>query len=88
MGRYKESRIEKYIANWDKITEILSEMPSSDEIKDMLALVGLDVNELVETYGEKKIEEAVLYAKDLKDRYTILWMYYDINGDKNEPCKS
>ena len=87
MGRYNESRLEKYIANWDKISEILSEMPSSAEIEEMLSLVGLDVQELVDTYGEKKINEAVLYAKDLKDRYTILWMYYDINGDKDEPCK-
>ena len=26
---------------------------------------------------EKKIEDAVLYAKDLKDRYTVLWLYYN-----------
>lgn len=23
---------------------------------------------------------ALLYAKDLKDRYTVLWIYYDLLG--------
>ena len=29
-------------------------------------------------YGEEKIRDAVKYAKDLKDRYTVLWLYYFI----------
>ena len=24
------------------------------------------------------IDDALLYAKDLKDRYSVLWMYYDL----------
>ena len=32
----------------------------------------------METYGEGKLAEARLYAKDLKDRYTVLWTYYDL----------
>ena len=27
-------------------------------------------------YGKEKIADALLYAKDLKDRYTILWLNY------------
>ena len=26
----------------------------------------------------KKIADAISYAKELKDRYTVLWMYYDL----------
>ena len=27
-------------------------------------------------YGEEKLRDAVLYAKDLKDRYTVLWLFF------------
>ncbi len=47
----------------------------------MLALcekVGLNYETYTSLYGDKKIADALLYAKDLKDRYTVLWMYYDL----------
>ena len=47
----------------------------------MLALcekVGLDYADFYSLYGEEKIADALLYAKDLKDRYTVLWMNYDL----------
>lgn len=28
--------------------------------------------------GKEKIQDAIWYAKDLKDRYSVLWMYYDL----------
>ena len=34
-------------------------------------------------YGEEKIQDAIHYAKDLKDRYTVLWMYDDLSGAEN-----
>ena len=27
-------------------------------------------------YGDKVLDDAVLYAKDLKDRYTVLWLAF------------
>lgn len=42
--------------------------------------VGLSYREFRGLYGEEKLEDALLYAKDLKDRYTVLWMYYDLLG--------
>ena len=29
-------------------------------------------------YSTEKIENALWYAKDLKDRYSVLWLYYDL----------
>ena len=66
----------------EEIKNILSQMPSSEEIKQMLSVVGLDIEEFYKFYGEQKIEDAMLYAKDLKDRYTVLWLYYDLFGDR------
>jgi hypothetical protein len=55
-------------------------MPGSKEIEHLLALVGLDMQTFHALYGKEKIENAVLYAKELKDRYTVLWLHYDLFG--------
>ena len=80
LGTYERSRLPVYKENYESIKAVLSEMPSAKEISQMLKLAELDVNELVTLYGKEKILSAVKYAKDLKDRYTVLWMYYDLFG--------
>ena len=85
VGNYTAERINVYRKKEAEIREILAQMPKADEIKDMLSLAEIDVSEFYEMYGEKKIKDAVLYAKDLKDRYTVLWFNYDTGGGyKNE----
>ena len=44
----------------------------------MIAEVGLCYDDFKKMYGSEKIQDATLYAKDLKDRYTILWLYYKL----------
>ncbi len=80
VGNYKNDRTQKYLANQDKIKEILSAMPTGDQIEEMLSRVGLDMKEFYKLYSDEKIENAVLYAKELKDRYTVLWLNYDFFG--------
>ena len=50
----------------------------------MLSIVGLDMGEFYTLYGKEKLLGAILYAKDLKDRYTVLWLYYDYFGAEEE----
>ena len=83
VGNYKKDRMAVYSAKESQIRKILSEMPSSAEIKRMLSLVGLDTEEFFALYGKRKINDAVLYAKDLKDRYTVLWLNYDLFGGES-----
>ena len=52
----------------------------AEEIEKMLAAVGLDKAEFHKLYSDKKIADAILYAKELKDRYTVLWLHYDLFG--------
>jgi hypothetical protein len=40
--------------------------------------IGLSYDAFTALYGEKKVSDACLYAKDLKDRYSVLWMYFDL----------
>ena len=47
-------------------------------MKYVIISVGLDIHSFETTYGQKKIQHAIWYAKDLKDRYSVLWMYYDL----------
>ncbi len=82
VGDYTADRINVYLEKEAEIKEILSEVPSYEDIFDMLDLVGLDMKEFYALYGEERIKNAVLYAKDLKDRYTVLWLNYDLFGDK------
>ena len=81
VGNYANNRINIYLEKEKEIKKILEEVPSSEDIYDMLDLVGLDVNEFYKLYGKEKINNAVLYAKDLKDRYTVLWLNYDLFGE-------
>ena len=82
VGNYKADRLGVYKQKEAEIKEILSEMPSPDKIKDMLKLAEIDMDEFYKLYGDEKIKNAILYAKDLKDRYTVLWLYYDLFGGK------
>lgn len=78
LGWYEVDRVSVYQAKWDKIKDVLSEVPSSEELTAYLTSVGLDIAEFEKMYGEEKIQDALWFAKDLKDRYSVLWMYYDL----------
>ncbi len=82
LGTYKRDRLSIYKKNEREIRQILAQMPSAKRIEQMLDLVGLDIGEYYSLYGEEKIKNAIKYAKDLKDRYTVLWLNYDIGEAK------
>lgn len=80
MGWYEQDRLPVYREKWEQIMEVFREVPSSEKLTEYLNSVGLDTAEFVKMYGEDKIQDALWYAKDLKDRYSVLWMYYDLNA--------
>ncbi len=75
-GVYNENKISVYKEKWNEIREILEDAPSEDEVVSYLESVGLDISDFEKMYGAKKLENAKWYAKDLKDRYSVLWLYY------------
>ena len=75
-GVYNEDKISVYKEKWNEICEILKDAPSADEITAYLNSVGLDISDFEKMYGSKKLENAKWFAKDLKDRYSVLWLYY------------
>lgn len=84
LGWYEMDRFFTYQTKWKEIKEVLQEAPSSEVLEAYVSSIGLDITEFKKLYGEKKIQDALWYAKDLKDRYSVLWMYYDLLAGKNE----
>lgn len=77
-GWYDEDWYSIYAEKWPAIKEVLSEAPSSEEMTAYLKSIEMDVAEFENLYGREKIETALKFGKDLKDRYSVLWMYYSL----------
>ncbi|MBR6572479.1 MAG: sn-glycerol-1-phosphate dehydrogenase [Clostridia bacterium] len=84
IGNYKADRRDIYKQKETEIKQILAEAPTAKGIQEMLSLVGLDIKEFYALYNKEKINQGILYAKDLKDRYTVLWVNYDYFGEERE----
>ncbi len=78
MGWYEEDKMPVYKEKWEEIKAVLSEVPSSEELLSLIKSIGLDIKDFDSLYGEEKIKNAMLYAKDLKDRYSVLWLYHTL----------
>ncbi|MBR5231366.1 MAG: sn-glycerol-1-phosphate dehydrogenase [Clostridia bacterium] len=73
---YEKDRKAQYALLWPEIVHILSECPTSEAIAQMFLDAGYDMTAFEKMYGTKKIHDAQLFGKDLKDRYSVLWLYY------------
>ena len=71
-GRYDNPVFDKYLDNWDKVLEILAECPTADEIRTMLTDAGIDLSAFRKLYDKNRIENGMWFAKDIKDRYSVL----------------
>jgi len=81
-GSYGIDRMDVYKSKEKEIRNILAKMPKSEDIQNILALADIRMDDFYEMYNSDKVNNAVMYAKDLKDRYTVLWMYYDFMAGK------
>ena len=62
-------------ADWDAIRACLDEAPTAEEMNAIIESIGLYYKDFEAFYGTSVIEDAVAWGKDLKDRYTVLWLY-------------
>ena len=69
---------------WPRIREVLEEVPSSAQLTAYAQSVGLEMADFENTYGQEKIRNAIRYAKDLKDRYSVLWLYFLLMDKKSK----
>ena len=81
-GFYNEGkRIERLAAikaHWEEILTLLAGAPTGEDIAAMLTRAGFTEREYYRTYGSRMIGESIVWAKDLKDRYTLFNMLEDL----------
>ena len=75
LGWIYKDMLPTYKEKWTGIREILRESPTPEHLLCMLESVGLSISEFEKMYSAEKIADGIKYAKDLKDRYTVLWLY-------------
>ncbi len=78
LGWYSQNRLPVYKEKWEEIKNLLREAPGKEKMLYLTEKIGLSHDSFRRLYGDRKLEDAKLYAKDLKDRYTLLWLYYDL----------
>lgn len=66
----------EYKIDFNRVENILRKAPKSKEILEMIENIDLKYDDFVKLYEKEHIINAILYSKDLKDRYTVLWLYY------------
>ena len=82
VGHYAKNRLPAYLEKEKELRAILCSMPSAAEMETLFSEIGFHMQDFYDFYGEEKIQNAIRFAKDLKDRYTVLWMYYDLFGNE------
>ncbi len=78
LGWIYENKLPVYIEKWTEIRQILADSPTPEQIWEMLDSVGLSLDDFEKMYTKEKRADAVRYAKDIKDRYSVLWLYEQI----------
>ncbi|MBQ8356492.1 MAG: sn-glycerol-1-phosphate dehydrogenase [Clostridia bacterium] len=79
-GRYDKDMTGVYAEKWQDVVAILNECPTGKEIEKMLLSVGFDLSAFEKMYGKDRIHDGKFWGKDLKDRYSVLWLYFDLFG--------
>ncbi|MBO7761683.1 MAG: sn-glycerol-1-phosphate dehydrogenase [Clostridia bacterium] len=77
-GSYRKPRAAIYLEKEKEIRSVLSAMPGAAEIRRILAAAGFDMESFFAYYTRPVIADGMRYAKELKNRYTVLWMAYDL----------
>ena len=86
-GRYANSVNDVYREKWGEVVGILGECPTAAEIEEMLTNCGFEMSLFVKMYGAEKIRNGIWFGKDLKDRYSVLWLYYNVFFSESEARK-
>ena len=78
--KFDESIKERALSynNEKDIKKILKKASNPDKVKKLIEEIGLDINEFYKTYTQEKIDKAIIYAKNVRTRFTVLHLYLDV----------
>ena len=72
-------RLESTEKHWDDILSLAKTAPASEDIKAVLEGLGAPVRPDQVGVCPRYVEEGILHCKELRDRYTILQLLWDID---------
>ncbi len=72
-------RLDVIEARWDEITALAATVPSADEIEALLVRLGAAHVPADVDIPVQYVADGIMYAKELRDRYTILQLLWDID---------
>ena len=81
-GNYTDDRMPVYRAKETEIQALLAASPRASELTAILDAVGLEMARFTAMYPAGRIADAVIYSKDVRVRYSVLWLYYDLFGER------
>lgn len=71
-------RLEKILENWEQILAILRELPSSRELEAFMREIGHPVSFTEIGLTEQEAHDAFLMAKDIRDKYVLGRLLWDL----------
>ena len=71
-------RLESIETHWDDIVSLAAKAPASGAVEAVLEGLGAPVRPDQVGVKRQYVEDGILYAKELRDRYTILQLLWDI----------
>ncbi len=74
-GMYERDDFSIIEEKWDEICDLMNEAPNSDEAEKLVEAIGLHFSDMEKMYGIQKLRDCVIYAKDLRDRHSVLWVF-------------
>ncbi len=83
VGFYNKYTLNDFDSKWQEIIKVLKNAPSSRKMLNYIKNIGLDIKDFYKLYGKKNIKDAVYFGKDLKDRFSVLWVNYFVNYKEN-----
>lgn len=75
LGSYRVYADNTVRADWQQIRDCLADAPNAEQMERIIESIGLRWEDFEAFYGSQILEDAVRWGKDLKDRYTVLWLY-------------
>lgn len=78
VSSHKE-RIQVIAQHWTEITELLETLPPAEYMADLLQSVGAPARPWQVGIDGELVQRAILYAKEVRHRYTILQLLWDLD---------
>ncbi|MDR3051223.1 MAG: sn-glycerol-1-phosphate dehydrogenase [Oscillospiraceae bacterium] len=76
------ARLQAIRAQWPALQAALAALPGPERVRDQLAALGAPTRAGQMGISAQEVADAVLAAKEMRDRYTVLQLAYDLGAEQ------